>query len=117
MKWETAMMSGKQWYRVTFASLAILTTLSLYSVPSAQAESKEYNATAASQQKKRNSGINKALSPNLSCGKTEKNNNVTKGALYGAGTGLLVGGPVGALVGAGTGAVVQQAQNKDACGK
>jgi hypothetical protein len=29
----------------------------------------------------------------------------------------LVGGPVGAVVGAGTGAAVQQAQNKDACGK
>ncbi len=110
-------MSGQQWCSLTFASLAMLATLSLYTVPSAHAESKEYNATAASQQKRRNTGINKTLSPNLSCGKTEKNNNVTKGALYGAGTGLLVGGPVGALVGAGTGAVVQQEQNKDACGK
>jgi hypothetical protein len=111
-------MSAKKWCSVTFSSLAILATLSLYSVPSAQAESKEYNATATNQQKKRNTGINKALSPNLSCGKTEKNNNVTKGALYGAGAGLLMGGGiVGGAVGAGTGAVIQQEQNKDACGK
>ena len=110
-------MSARKWVSVTFASLAMLTTLSLYSVPSAQAESKEYNATATNQQKKRNTGINKALSPNLSCGPDERNNNVTKGALYGAGSGLLVGGPVGAVVGAGTGAVIQQEQNKDACGK
>jgi hypothetical protein len=117
MKWEMAIMSGKQWCRVTFASLAMLAALSLSSIPSANAEPKQYKASATTGQKKTNTGINKALSPNLSCGKTEKNNNVTKGALYGAGTGLLVGGPVGALVGAGTGAVVQQAQNKDACGK
>jgi uncharacterized protein (DUF39 family) len=117
MKWEMAIMSGKKWCSVTFTSLAMLATLSLYSVPSAEAASKEYNATATSQQKKPNQGINKVLSPDLSCGKTEKNNNVTKGALYGAGTGMLVGGPVGAVVGAGTGAAVQQAQNKDACGK
>jgi len=91
---------------------------SLYSVPSAEAESKEYNATATNQQKKRNTGINKALSPNLSCGPDERNNNVTKGAAYGAGAGLLMGGGiVGGAVGAGTGAVIQQEQNKDACGK
>jgi hypothetical protein len=110
-------MSGKKWFSVTFASLTMLATLSLYSVPSAVAGSKQYESRATTEQYKRNSGINTVLSPNLSCAKDEKNNNVTKGALYGAGSGLLVGGPVGAVVGAGAGAVVQQEQNKDACGK
>jgi hypothetical protein len=110
-------MSGKKWYAATFASLAMLTTLSVYSVPSAEARSKEYRSSATSEQKKANTGINKTLSPDLSCGKDEKGNNVTKGALYGAGTGALIGGPVGAVVGAGAGAVTQQEQNKDACGK
>jgi hypothetical protein len=110
-------MSGKKWCATTFASLAMLMTLSVYSVPSAEARSKEYRSSATSEQKKANTGINKTLSPDLSCGKDEKGNNVTKGALYGAGSGLLVGGPVGAVVGAGAGAVTQQEQNKDACGK
>jgi hypothetical protein len=118
MKWEMAIMSARKWVSVTFASLAMLTTLSLYSVPSAEAATKKYNATATSQQKKRNTGINKVLSPNLSCGPDERNNNVTKGAAYGAGAGLLMGGGIlGGAVGAGTGAVIQQEQNKDACGK
>jgi hypothetical protein len=116
-EWEIRIMSGKKWCSVTFASLAMLTTLSLYSVPSAEARSKQYESGATTEQYKRNTGVNKVLSPNLSCAKDEKNNNVTKGALYGAGSGLLVGGPVGAVVGAGAGAVVQQEQNKDACGK
>jgi hypothetical protein len=87
--------------------------------PAAQAQSKEYRSGASNTQtkKKKNSGINNTLNPNLKCGKTESSNNVTKGALTGAGAGLVVGGPVGAVVGAGAGAATQQEQNKDACGK
>ena len=108
----------KKWNLALASTLVLSTLLGFTSiVPSAQAESKEYKSEVRQEQRKRNTGINKTLSPDLSCGSDEKNNNVTKGALYGAGTGLVVGGPVGAVVGAGTGAVVQQEQNKDACGK
>jgi hypothetical protein len=107
-KWDLALASA-----LISSTLLGFTTV----VPSAQAESKEYKSEVSQKQQKRNTGINKTLSPDLSCGRDEKNNNVTKGALYGAGSGLVVGGPVGAVVGAGTGAVVQQEQNKDACGK
>jgi hypothetical protein len=88
-------------------------------MPAAQAQNKEYRSGTSSTQtkKKKNSGINNTLNPNLKCGKTESSNNVTKGALTGAGAGLVVGGPVGAVVGAGAGAATQQEQNKDACGK
>lgn len=74
--------------------------------------------SAKTQRAQPNDGINDVLSPNLSCGKTERTNNVEKGAIYGGGAGLLLlGGPVGALVGAGLGAAVQQEQNQDACAK
>lgn len=52
-----------------------------------------------------------------------KRGEVTKGALYGAGAGALLGGAVGlgtvggALVGAGAGVGVQHAQNNAACGR
>lgn len=109
-KWNLALTSA-----VVLSALVGFTSV----MPSAQAESKAYESQAevSQQPQRRNTGINKTLSPNLSCGGDEKNNNVTKGALYGAGSGLVVGGPVGAVVGAGAGAVVQQEQNKDACGK
>jgi hypothetical protein len=107
-KWNLALTSA-----VVLSALVGFTSVT----PSVQAESKEYKSQVSNEQPKRNTGINKTLSPNLSCGGDEKNNNVTKGALYGAGSGLVVGGPVGAVVGAGAGAVVQQEQNKDACGK
>ncbi len=108
----------KKWNLALAGALVLSTVLGFTSViPSVQAESKEYKSEVSSDQPKRNTGINKTLSPDLSCGGDEKNNNVTKGALYGAGSGLVVGGPVGAVVGAGAGAVVQQEQNKDACGK
>jgi hypothetical protein len=108
----------KKW-NLALASTMFLSALMGFTsiTSSAQAESKEYKSRVSEEQPRRNTGINKTLSPNLSCGRDEKNNNVTKGALYGAGSGLVVGGPVGAVVGAGTGAVVQQEQNKDACGK
>lgn len=65
-----------------------------------------------------NDDVNQVLSPNLSCGSTERRNDVSKGALYGGGAGLLLlGGPIGALVGAGAGALTQQAQNNDACAR
>ncbi len=107
-KWNLALTSA-----VVLSALVGFTSVT----PSVQAESKEYKSQVSNEQPRRNTGINKTLSPNLSCGGDEKNNNVTKGALYGAGSGLVVGGPVGAVVGAGAGAVVQQEQNKDACGK
>jgi hypothetical protein len=108
----------KKWNLALASTLVLSTLLGFTSItPSAQAESKEYQSEVSQRQQKRNTGINKTLSPDLSCGRDEKNNNVTKGALYGAGSGLVVGGPVGAVVGAGAGAVVQQEQNKDACGK
>jgi len=112
-----SIMRAKKWFSVTFVSLATLATFCLCLAPPTEAATKKYKATVSSQQKHRNTGINSVLSPNLSCSKTEKNNDVTKGALYGAGSGLLVGGPVGAVVGAGAGAVIQQEQNKDACRK
>ncbi len=75
-----------------------------------------YTASVSTKQAQRNTGINKTLSPNLSCGSEERNNHVTKGATYGAGAGLLLGGGlVGGAVGAGAGALVQQEQNRDAC--
>jgi hypothetical protein len=108
----------KKW-NLALTSAVVLSALSGFTsiMPAVQAESKAYESQVSNEQPRRNTGINKTLSPNLSCGGDEKNNNVTKGALYGAGSGLVVGGPVGAIVGAGAGAVVQQEQNKDACGK
>jgi hypothetical protein len=108
----------KKW-SLALASTVVLSALAgfISVAPSAQAESKAYESQVSREQQRRNTGINQTLSPNLSCGPDENNNNVTKGALYGAGSGLLVGGPVGAVVGAGAGAVVQQEQNKDACAR
>jgi hypothetical protein len=87
-------------------------------VPSAEARSKEFRSSTTSYQSRRsarNTGINRTLSPNLACGRDERENNVTKGALYGAGSGLLIGGPIGAIAGAGAGALIHQEQNHDAC--
>jgi hypothetical protein len=87
-------------------------------VPSAEARSKQFSSNTTSYQSRRsarNTGINRTLSPDLSCGRDERNNNVTKGALYGAGSGLLIGGPIGAIAGAGAGALIHQEQNRDAC--
>jgi hypothetical protein len=104
---------------LVFAGLLALSMLPLTSVSSAEAKSKRYETSATteqSQQSQRNTGINRVLSPNLSCGSDERNNNVTKGAAYGAGAGLLTGGGlVGGAIGAGAGALIQQEQNRDAC--
>jgi hypothetical protein len=112
-------MSLKNICGLAFAVLAMSPALFSVSIPAAEARTKEYRSSASStqSQKKKNTGINRTLSPDLKCGKTESSNNVTKGALTGAGAGLVVGGPVGAVVGAGAGAATQQEQNKDACGK
>ncbi|WP_287129312.1 hypothetical protein [Candidatus Cyanaurora vandensis] len=100
------------------ASALLLAGLMMVTMLPATAQSKQEANVKTNQKKKTNTGINKTLSPNLSCGPDEKNNNVTKGALYGAGTGLVLGGGLlGGAVGAGAGAVVQQEQNKDACNK
>jgi hypothetical protein len=101
---------------LVFAGLLALSMLSLTSVSSAEAKSKRYETSATTEQSQRNTGINRVLSPNLSCGSDERNNNVTKGAAYGAGAGLLTGGGlVGGAIGAGAGALIQQEQNRDAC--
>jgi hypothetical protein len=112
-------MSLKNIFSLAFVALVMSPIALPAFTPAAQAQSKEYRSGASSTQtkKKRNTGINRTLSPDLKCGKTESSNNVTKGALTGAGAGLVVGGPVGAVVGAGAGAATQQEQNKDACGK
>jgi hypothetical protein len=101
---------------LVFAGLLALSMLPLTSVFSAEAKSKQYETSATTEQSQRNTGINRVLSPNLSCGSDERNNNVTKGAAYGAGAGLLTGGGlIGGAVGAGAGALIQQEQNRDAC--
>jgi hypothetical protein len=112
------MMKVSKVCNVVFAGLLALSILPLASVSSAEAKSKRYEAGASTQQEQsqRNTGINRVLSPNLSCGSDERNNNVTKGAAYGAGAGLLTGGGlIGGAVGAGAGALIQQEQNRDAC--
>jgi hypothetical protein len=101
---------------LAFAALLASPTLLLTSVSSVEAKSKQFETKATTEQAQRNTGINRVLSPNLSCGPDERNNNVTKGAAYGAGAGLLTGGGiVGGAVGAGAGALIQQEQNRDAC--
>jgi hypothetical protein len=101
---------------LAFAALLASPTLLLTSVSSVEAKSKRYESSVSTEQSQRNTGINRVLSPNLSCGPDERNNNVTKGAAYGAGSGLLLGGGlIGGAVGAGAGAIVQQEQNRDAC--
>lgn len=101
---------------LAFAALLASPTLFLTSVSSVEAKSKRYESSVSTEQSQRNTGINRVLSPNLSCGPDERNNNVTKGAAYGAGSGLLLGGGiVGGAVGAGAGALIQQEQNRDAC--
>jgi hypothetical protein len=115
-------MSLKNICSLAFVVLAMSPAVFSFSIPAAEAQNnktKEYRSGASNTQpkKKKNTGINRTLSPDLKCGKTESSNNVTKGAVTGAGAGLVVGGPVGAVAGAGAGALTQQAQNKDACGK
>jgi hypothetical protein len=101
---------------LAFAALLASPTLFLTAVSPVEGRSKQYETGATTEQPKTNTGINKVLSPNLSCGPDERNNNVTKGAAYGAGSGLLLGGGlVGGAVGAGAGALIQQEQNRDAC--
>ncbi len=101
---------------LAFAALLASPILFLTSVSSVEARSKQYESNVSTEQSQRNTGINRVLSPNLSCGGDERNNNVTKGAAYGAGSGLLLGGGlVGGAVGAGAGALIQQEQNRDAC--
>lgn len=110
------MMKVSKVCNIVFAGLLALSILPLASVSSAEAKSKRYEAGATAEQSQRNTGINSVLSPNLSCGSDERNNNVTKGAAYGAGAGLLTGGGlIGGAVGAGAGALIQQEQNRDAC--
>jgi hypothetical protein len=110
------MMKVSKVCNVVFAGLLALSILPLASVSSAEAKSKRYEAGASTEQAQRNTGINRVLSPNLSCGSDERNNNVTKGAAYGAGAGLLTGGGlIGGAIGAGAGALIQQEQNRDAC--
>lgn len=59
----------------------------------------------------------------VTCQGDAKRGEVTKGALYGAGGGALLGGAIGlgtiggALVGAGAGAAIQNSQNNAACGR
>ncbi len=107
---------------VGFTALACLLVLplvlALTTAPSAEAKSKQFRSSSSTYQSRRssrNTGINRTLSPNLSCAQDERNNNVTKGALYGAGSGLLIGGPIGAVAGASAGALINQEQNRDAC--
>jgi hypothetical protein len=110
------MMNLRLIRNLAFAALLASPILLLTSVSSVEAKSKRYETSATTEQPKTNTGINKVLSPNLSCGSDERNNNVTKGAAYGAGSGLLLGGGlVGGAVGAGAGALIQQEQNRDAC--
>ncbi len=104
-------------FNIVLASLLFLPVL-VATAPSAEAKSKQFRSSTASYQSRRssrNTGINRTLSPNLSCAHDERNNNVTKGALYGAGSGLLIGGPIGAVAGAGAGMIINQEQNRDAC--
>lgn len=106
-------------FNTALAGLLVLPlVLALATAPSAEAESKQFRSSTSTYQSRRssrNTGINRTLSPNLSCARDERNNNVTKGALYGAGSGLLIGGPIGAVAGAGAGALINQEQNRDAC--
>jgi hypothetical protein len=98
------------------AALVASPMLLFTSVSSVEAKSKRYESNVSTEQSQRNTGVNRVLSPNLSCGADERNNNVTKGAAYGAGSGLLLGGGIiGGAVGAGAGALIQQEQNRDAC--
>jgi hypothetical protein len=100
------------------AGLLVLPLALAFMTPSAEAKSKQFSSNTSTYQSRRNArntGINRTLSPNLSCAHDERNNNVTKGALYGAGSGLLIGGPIGAVAGAGAGALINQEQNRDAC--
>jgi hypothetical protein len=106
-------------YSAALAGLLVL-PLALFTTaaPSAEAKSKQFSSNTSTYQSRRNArntGINRTLSPNLACAHDERNNNVTKGALYGAGSGLLIGGPIGAIAGAGAGAIINQEQNRDAC--
>jgi hypothetical protein len=107
------------WYTALTGLLVLPLVLAFTTaVPSAEARSKQFSSSTSTYQSRRssrNTGINRTLSPNLSCAHDERNNNVTKGALYGAGSGLLIGGPIGAIAGAGAGALINQEQNRDAC--
>jgi hypothetical protein len=105
-------------FNTALAGLLVLPLVLVATAPSAEAKSKQFRSSTSTSQSRRsarNTGINRTLSPNLSCAQDERNNNVTKGALYGAGSGLLIGGPIGAVAGAGAGAIINQEQNRDAC--
>jgi hypothetical protein len=71
---------------------------------------KTYNTSASKNQHKGERSY--------TCRGEAKQDSVTKGALYGAGAGLLVtGNPLGAVLGSGTGMLVQHSQNNAACGR
>lgn len=118
--WKLGYRYAQANYRAALAGLLVLPLALAFTTaaPSAEAKSKQFSSNTSTYQSRRNArntGINRTLSPNLSCAHDERNNNVTKGALYGAGSGLLIGGPIGAIAGAGAGAIINQEQNRDAC--
>jgi hypothetical protein len=93
-----------------FGSLAVLQA-------PAQAQ-KRYEERVKQEQRRKNPG-----EYSVTCRGDARRGEVTKGALYGAGAGALLGGAVGlgtvggAVVGAGAGAAIQNSQNNAACGR
>jgi hypothetical protein len=97
--------------------LALITVLSL----SAGMVGTWQNAAFAKRHKTYNASVSKSHGKgerSYTCRGEAKQDSVTKGALYGAGAGLLVtGNPLGAVLGSGTGMLVQHSQNNAACGR
>jgi hypothetical protein len=79
------------------------------------------DAASAKQHKKYYTSVGKNQhngERSYTCRGEAKQDSVTKGALYGAGAGLVVTGtPLGAVLGSGTGMLVQHSQNNAACGR
>ncbi|MBC8121021.1 MAG: hypothetical protein H7Y22_04175 [Gemmatimonadaceae bacterium] len=103
-------------YKIITFSTALAMSAALgvttFNLPAFAQKNSTQEARASREQKARNPGEN-----SYTCKGEAKQDSVTKGALYGGGGGLLLGGPVGAIVGVAAGAGAQHMQNNAACGR